>query len=686
MNENAPATQRPLSASVDSVLNLENHGGHEEEHPGRGRGILRWNPDRVLMAVLVLFACLPYFNALFNGFVYDDDTQLLGNPYVRNFHYLKTIFTGNVWSFAGANGYANYYRPLMTFGYVLCHAAFGYRAYAFHLVNIGFNLGVVLLLFAVTRQIFRDRTLAFLAASLFALHPIHTEAVDWIGAVTDLELAFFFLLAFWFFLKLEGSDGNRAGILQLGMTVSYALALLSKEPAATLPFLATFFEHTCREDRAQTTWILKLRRYAVLWLLLIVYVLFRIRFLGAFIPSPQRAHMPYNEVFLTAIALIGQYVEKMIWPARLCLVHVFPKDIARLLPAFLGGGLALVACALLMIYFWKRDRRVCFGFVWFFIILAPVLNARWMPAIVFSERYLYLPSVGFCWVAAWAGVRVWEAAGARFLWRPALVATAGVIAALFTARIVTRNPDWKDDFTLYSRTLAASPDSAIIRNDLGIYYADRADWKDAGEQWNAALALEPRATYALNNLGLLNKELKRYQEAAGFYERSLALSPHDAAAHSGLGQVYQLLGMRQQAEAEFRQAIALAPLNMEARSHLGQLYMDEGKYAQAEKEYRAALRSGPTVSAYTGLAVVRWTEGDHAGAQRLFSAAMKLDPKDSRPFVMLGVLYAASGKTADAIREYQAGLKLDPTNQVARVQLTKLESGKSKLETGNSKR
>jgi tetratricopeptide (TPR) repeat protein len=729
--------------------------------------------DALLFMLLALFACVPYLNTLVNGFVYDDDTQLLSNPYVRSFHYLKDIFAGNVWSFTGAGSYANYYRPLMTFGYVLCHAAFGFRAYAFHLVNLAFNLGVVWLVFIVTQRMFRNRLLAFVAAGLFALHPIHTEAVDWIGAVTDLQLTFFFLLTFWFFMRLEDSGGPPASILSrpnlddprplggqgsprpalspagagrvrgfpeepvlknngasdagyretpdhspsslgetvnvesrvrwssglkralhhgsflyLGMTASYVLALLSKEPAATLPFLATFFEHTCRADRARTAWHQKLRRYGVLWIVLIGYITFRIRLLGAFVPSPQRPHMPYNEVFFSAVALVGQYLAKTIWPLHLCLVYVFPKDIAALLPSFLEGVAALLASALLMIYFWKRDRRVCFGFVWFFCTLAPVLNVRWMPAIVFSERYLYLPSVGFCWIVAWAGVEVWNAAGkTRSRWRYAIVPAGCALAALLAARILTRNPDWKNNFTLYTKTLAFSPDSAIIRNNLGIYYADHGNWKAAGEQWNEAYQLMPTAPFVLNNLGLLNSTLRRYEAAAGFYERCIALSPENGGAHAGLGEVYQAMGMQKQAEMELRKAIAFAPLDMVAREHLGQLYFDEGKYALAEQQYRSALASIPTVRAYTGLGAVKWSEGDHAGAQRLFTEATELDPRDSRPYVMLGVLYAQSGKTADAIREYEAGLAVDPRNSIARSQLAKLEHQppRSKLENRRPK-
>lgn len=693
--------------------------------------------DSILLVTLVLFACVPYLNILFNGFVYDDDTQILKNPYILSFRYVKPIFTKTVWWFTGGQGgVTNYYRPLMTFAYLLCHQVFGFRAWGFHLVSIVLNAGVVCLLFIVTRRLFRNSTLAFLAAALFALHPIHTEAVDWIADVTDLELALFFLLSFWFFLRLGDagrapltpspspprgrgeinarddppavthrsavpplpymSDGQqesgrgtpwraptidtlpsvarREGFLQAGMGISFALALLSKEPAATLPFLATFFEYTCRRDRAYTSWLVKLQRYAVLWLVLIAYIAFRVRLLGAFVPSPQRARMPYNEVFFSGISMLGGYFEKMVWPLHLCAYYVFPKDLADFLPGFFAGVAAVAVCALLMVYFWRRDRRLCFGFIWFFILLAPVLNPRWMPLNVYSERYLYLPSAGLCWVAAWAGTRLWEAVGRRSRSsRWALAAAACAVAALFAARIVTRNPVWKNDFRFYTQTLAVSPDAVVMHNNLGIYYADQGNLKAAGEQWNISLRLMPTAPFVLNNMGLWNMKLKHYQQAAAFYEQCLALSPRDEAAHEGLGEVYQKLGIQLRAQSELLKAVALAPLDANARVHLGEVYCSEGQYAEGESQFRAAVRVRPTVRGYTGLGAARWAQGDRSGAQRLFAEAEKLDPGDSRPYVMLGVLDAAAGNIPDAIREYQAGLKIDPANSAARAQLARLE-------------
>ena len=240
-----------------------------------------------LLALLILVAALPYLNSLWNGFVQDDNRQVVTNPYLRSFSHLREIFATNVWSYVGAQGTTNYYRPLMTFGYLLCYQFLGPLAYGFHLANIVLNAAVVCLVFLVSERLFANRTLGFAAAVIFALHPIHSESVDWIAAVTDLQLSLFYLLAFWFFLRLAKPGGKRSGAAELGMVASFALALLAKEPAATLPFLATFYEHFLRGDRAQTNLGQKLSRYYTLWLLDLAYLLFRIRILGGLAPVLQ---------------------------------------------------------------------------------------------------------------------------------------------------------------------------------------------------------------------------------------------------------------------------------------------------------------------------------------------------------------------------------------------------------------
>jgi protein O-mannosyl-transferase len=657
-------------------------GMHHASNPGWPQTVLpRGKRDSLreaaTMLVLAIVAALPYLNSLTNGFVYDDATQVLNNPYLRSFHYIPEILAGSAWSYlGGADAVTNYYRPLMSLGYLLCFQTFGPSAFAFHCVSLGLHLAVVLLVFKLSEQMFHDRGLAIAAALLFALHPIHTESVDWIAAVTDLELSFFYLLAFWLYLRLPppSASGLRRAGAQAALVVSLAFAMLSKEQALTFPVLATLYEHFYREDRTETTVRQKVARYAPAWLLVPVYLLVRIRSLGGFAPSTSSNHAS-DEVLLSAAGLLGQYVGKLLWPVRLCAFYVFPKSWTALLPWVLGGMAAFLVATLIFVVLWRKAHPASFGLAWFVLTLAPVLNVRWMPAGVFAERYLYLPSVGFCWVLAWAFRRLWNAAsGHAKVWQVALASTAAVLAALAVGRISTRNPDWKDDVQLYRRTLEVSPDAYVIRNNLGEVYWKQGRKQLAEQEWLAALRLDPDADYVLANLGLALSDEGRYAEAIADLKRAIELRPKASQAHVDLGMTYHEMGLLKNAERELETAVRLSPLSVLAHQQLGEVYFDEGRFAEAETEFRASLSSQPTLNAWFSLGLARWRQGDAAEAERDFKAAQHLDPADGRAHFMLGLLYGATGRYSEAVSEYEAGFRLDPSNPQAQAAFQRLQS------------
>ena len=162
--------------------------------------------------------------------------------------------------------------------------------------------------------------------------------------------------------------------MHLGMIGSFILALLSKEQAVTLPLLATIFEHFYRDDRASTTWRQKASRYGSLWLLIPVYVLFRIRFFGAFAPVQLTRNVTWYQAILSSVPLAGHYVFKMFWPVKLIAYYPFHKSVTPFSLMFLANFALLVLMALAFFYLWKIHRLVSFGFVWFFLNIAPVLE------------------------------------------------------------------------------------------------------------------------------------------------------------------------------------------------------------------------------------------------------------------------------------------------------------------------
>lgn len=651
------------------------------DSPGRGGGTRRLS-DREVIILLIFLGVLPYLNILGNGFTYDDNTQVLNNPYIQNFHHLGEIFTTTVWSYVGAQGVTNYYRPMMLFGYLLCYQLFGPLAYPFHLVSLLFHVLVVLLVFRVAVEMLRDRTAAFVAAGLFALHPVHTESVAWVAAVTDLELTFFYLLTFWFFLRVARPGGGRSPFAQLAMAGGFVFALMSKEQALTLPVLATVYEHCYRDDRAETTWAQKLGRYYLLWMLAGAYLLFRMRFFGALAPVLQISDLTWSETVLSAVALVGQYCGKLLWPVELCAFYVFRRSTSLLEPRVLAGVLALAVLSALFVVLWRRARLASFAILWMMVTLAPVLNPRWMAANVFTERYLYLPSVGFCWLLGMGWVDLWQKTRERSaLWRRVLVGALALLGGLFILRVVTRNRDWSDNVTLYTKTLAASPDSYHIRNNLGTVYWRQGNVGAAEREWQQALRLAPRNAIILNNLGLVRSKQERYPEAVEYFQRAMRLKPLYTDPHLNLGVAYTEMGQFEKAVLQLRAAVALSPLRVDARNKLGKLYSDAGRLGEAEEQFLRSVESEPNWTGYDGLGAVYLRWGDRARAARAFERAVVVDPYDSVAHFQLGRLYLEAGRREDALREYQAGLATDPSNAQA---LAAIKEIKSKGSRANS--
>lgn len=616
--------------------------------------------DAWLFAALLLLAVLPYLNTVTNAFVYDDGKQIVENPYIRSWKYLPEIFGSNVWSFLGAAGVTNHYRPLMTLSYLICYQLFGLVPFGYHLVNLLFHAGVALLVFRVSTQLFGHRTLAFAAAALFALHPIHTESVAWVAGVTDLQLAFFYLLTFSLFL--DGGPNAPPGGWRSRMTTagSFILALFSKEPAVTLPLLATVYEHAYRVDRTSTTFRQKLGRYGILWGLALGYLLFRIWLLGSVAPVMRRVAVSWPEAILSGLALVAEYVWKLLWPLELCAHYVFRKSDSLADPRVLAGLGVVVLLAALLAALGRRHRLATFALLWFLVTLAPVLNARWMAANVFAERYLYLPSVGFCWLLAWVWWRAWEHSPTRPALRRVLVACLVLVGALYGARTVVRNRDWRNEATLYTQTLRVSPDAYLIRTNLGTVYWNSGDREAAMREWQAALPYNPDDVILLNNMGLAYAQQGRFAEAERSFRRAIEVRPDYAEPYFQLGRMYERMDRPDDALREYEAAVRAAPLHTRARNRLGFLLLAAGQLEDAREQFQQSLATQPTAAAYVGLGKVHLSRADFPAAEAAFLKALAIDSYELAAYEGLGDAYAATGRPAEALRAYDKALELSP--------------------------
>ncbi len=617
--------------------------------------------DAILYAIVFVVGIIPYLNTLGFGFAYDDNHQIVSNPYLRSFHYLKQILTTPVWSFKYASVATNYYRPLMSLEYFALYQAYGPLPYIYHLANVVLNAAVVVLLFAVTRRLFQSTPIAMVTAILFAVHPVHTESVSWIADVPDLQLAAFLLLALWFFLNL-GDSPKHEWRNSVAMSVFFLLAIFSKEPGVAFPVIATFYEHTCRADRARTSFAQKFKRYAPLWLVAGFYLGSRVALMGGLVPKLQRASLPWGRAILSSLALFNEYMNKLVWPGRAALFDTFHPSASVLDWAVLCGAAWAVFLCLLAIYLWNRNRLIVFGALWMVATLAPALNARWMATNVFAERYLYVPSIGFCWILAAAIVAVWNAEFAkRSRTLRISLASAGILLTVaLTGETAVRDRDWRNDTSLFSAAVKRNPQDADLRANLGFAYWEMRNPDAAIREWKTALAQNPDSVWALNNLGMAYTSEQKYEESIPLLRHAVELKPQFTDAHLNYAAALAGLGKSAEAESEYQTAVIDSPLDWSVRNQFGGFLLKAGRADEAEVQFQASLSSVANSQALDGLGDIAIQRGQTGIAEPYFRQAAGLDSWDAHAHFRLAIIYGNSGRAAEALREYNLALQTDP--------------------------
>jgi len=666
-----------VTLSADPVPETANPGG---ELPARAlRRSLRWS-DTTLVAILLLVVCVCYGNVLLNSFVYDDGQQILRNPYVKSWKFVPQIFGTTVWSFVGQAGTTNYYRPLMTFSYLVLWKIFGPMPFGFHLFSLIMQCAVVVMMFYAGRRLFQDDRIAWFAALLFAVHPIHTEAVAWIASLPDLETGFLLLLALWL-LATPTRPTQKDWKIQLGVAACFCLALLCKEPALMFVPLAVAFEHLAADDRAETTLRLKVLRYAPLCVVGIAYLLLRVALFGKVAPVLQHPKITWPTAIYSALAMVVKYTQLLFWPARLSAFHPFYPNTSLANASIVGGLLIIVFCIVAILLLRKSAPAAAYSILWIGLLLAPVLNARWMAANVLTERYLYLPSVGFCWLAAWGIARLWDAASKASSERTLTagrLALAGVLGVLVLSGIVAttrRNRVWQTDLVLYTRTLETDPDAHIIRSNLGSVYYIAGDLQRAGQEWEQALAGKPDNLITMNALGMLYTKEERYAEADEILHRAMAVKPGWADPHFNLGSLLEAQGDMPRALDEFATAVRFAPFNAAADYLYGDALLKAHRYPEAETELKQAVDLAPDdpFEALTRLAALYQETGQTDPAFTLLRSMVKQDPYDSTSHFALGRILEARGQKDEALKEYKQGLSLAPANAEALAAVRRLQ-------------
>ncbi len=581
-------------------------------HPGMVAGGL----------VLVTFAV--YGTSLAAGFVYDDEQQVVQNPYVLNPHLWTKIFTTSVWSFKGVELHANFYRPLQFFSYWLICRVAGMNPGAFHLVQLIFYAASVWLVVRLGRALFQNELVAVTGALLWAVHPLHVEAVAWIASLPDVGFAFFYLLAFLLFLRAERL-GELSWWQHVLAAAVYFPALFFKEMAVTFPLilLAWWLIRSGRES-----W----RRHALCWLPYVaaggIYLAIRAAVLGH-LTATTRLWQVTPRVVEAAVAFLGEHAKLFFWPAHLDIFRTFDLG-ASLRSPWPWLALVMMAGAL-----WarRRESKLSFSIVWWAIALLPCLDVRQLSIPLVADRFSYLPSVGLCLAIAylgwqWLPRRAPQLASARIVF-PVLALLVGLAAV----RTVLALGVWSNTETLVQHALQQDPSAPVphLINGIRLQY-QTADFAAAQREYHEAMRLNALSIRPLAmvdsdaTLGLGQIEYLRGNtaEAVRLFETVVRISPSPFAAYDALGSIFFSQRDYARAAEYFERAVHSNPQDYGGRFYLGTCWMKLGRFGDAAEQFRAVRELDPSLSApFEAEAKALEAAGDAAGARRV----RKLKPK-----------------------------------------------------------
>lgn len=526
-------------------------------------------------ASIVLIAVVCYANAVRNGFALDDIGIIATNPLVHSLTGIWRAYAHAYWP----DGNGGQYRPLPIAMFSIDWAIAHGQPWWFHLVNIGWHALVCVLVWRVLSTMLPPAG-AWFGAILFAVHPVHVEAVS--NIVGRLELmATVFVLAAW----LAHRRRHWSAVLW------YALALASKETGVVFLALAVthdlLFDGPWRRALASRRWLYDC--YGLVTALYAGLLLLLFRHQNLVVPAPTWTRATAPERWLTMLRVVPECARLILAPMELK-VDYTPRviDLATHLTPAIALGAFLVALAVAAIWLtWRRAPAVAFGILLFCIAMSPVSNVLFPTGVVLAERTLYLPTVGVAVVAGWLFARAWTE-------RPRLaLVLATVLAVAFAVRAWTRTPIWQNNKTLVINQMRAQPESYRAHVTAGNIYLLTNNWSDADQSFRIA-----RRLFTLDATPYLGGAesammLERLDTAAALLDSAIRLDPTMAWGYLRLADVRFYQRRWQSMMGNALAAYLLAPDSLRAADLVATGAQRLGDFASADAMYRRALADHP---------------------------------------------------------------------------------------------
>lgn len=634
---------------------------------------------------LLLISLIAYSNSLSNSFHFDDIVGVVRNPTIRDLRNIPSYFTDPS---TFALGRTREWRPVLQITYAINYSMAGLNPLVFRVFNLLFHLGTSFLIFLIVAEICiqfplklpgdpRISTIfpALFAAVVFTVHTANTEAVDYIWARSSVLATFFYLLAFYCYLRGPFSSRERRNpFWHMAGVVCFALGVGTKATAITLPATLLLYEFlflnraSLNPGKLFFTEPRRLAKYFPLAVVLLAYLTVRLLLLPRMFTSLVRGGAPMVSSYsylLTQFRAWIYYLKLFLWPDPLIVdfsgfgwSHSV-WDVRVLLS--LGIVITILVLAL-----WQRKTQplTSFFIFWFFILLLP--EASFIPLADAVVGYRAYPAyVGLAVVATMLGFRgitwIQRTFGARERsgFRLSYSLLAGLVLIALTAATIARNRDWRDETTLWTDAVKKDPGNARAYMMLGAQFLNQEDYESAREMFESAIRLSPAESHAYVLRGYMNSRVNRNIEALSDFTTAIKLDPRAPYSNFYRGELYRKLGETDKALDDYQAALKFQPFYTDAYLGQAMAYLDREDIAKATEACTKIVEIDPEDRrGYDCLGGLLIAQNRFAEAVRVLEMGVSRIPKDSELHYSLGVAYEKNGMYKDSGSEFEKAARL----------------------------
>lgn len=616
-----------------------------------------------VLFIVAAAAFLTHTNTLWGDFVYDDLFFIVENDWIKDIFNAPIFFTSK---YTLSDTGHHIYRPLRTLSFSIDYAIWGLNPLGFHLTNVSLHAINSALVLALLKLIFGGFWMPFLASLLFAVHPAQVQAVAWISSRGDLLYVFFFLISL--ILYILSARRTHFG-LRLCPLIFFALALLSKEAAISMPLLLLCYDLCFRNLKSIKEGAAKYAPYVGL---AATYVIARYSVLGEIAQGPQWTDSFYRTI-LALPKILLYYFRMILLPGSFRIIYdVWIPE--RLNEPMVLASLAIATIGIWYVaILWRRNRALLFPLSWFFVVLLPVSNIVPIRTLI-QEHFLYLAIPGAAMFFLLSAKEILSRISKAPYLKRGLSLISAVVVLLFAAQSVDRSFAWRDGYALWSDAAAKSPNIFRPHYDFGLELQKRAKLDKALSQYALALQINPYHDRTNYNWADYHYKRKNFDRALIKYKIALLANSAYILAYIGIGAVYTNAGFLDMAIAEYKKGLALNPDDKFINFNLGTIYQNKGYLDGALRYFQKAAANWGDGEVQRKIGLIFSLKEQYTKAISEYKTSINIDQGQAMTYSNLGAAYQNLGLYEKAIDTLRHSLALNPDSYAARSNLAKAYS------------